>query len=708
MELVCGNAHHPSRTPASPCTPLALTALREEGFFWKREEEGAEGKDLRSLLQKVMAHNQELLAETNVIKFKDQDFNSLRDRCLSRGWLFEDETFPAMASSIGQKLLREKFFSNIEWKRPQDLSNGSPHFILEGVSRFDIQQGKAGDCWFLAALGSLTQNPRYLQKILMVQSFSHQYAGIFRFRFWQCGQWVEVVIDDRLPVVGKEYLFVHPRNDNQEFWPCLLEKAYAKLLGSYSHLHKGYLPDALVDLTGGVVSTIHLSSSPSHLLTVVKTAAMEGSLMTCATPKRDTSSAVMANGLVSGHAYTVTRAEQIQYRKGQEEIICLWNPWGKTEWKGRWSDGSREWQETSDPRKSQLYENKEDGEFWMSCQDFQKNFSHLSICTQTPITLDYGNTLRERWSLKVFMNQVVLRNTPGELQSKAHYLFYVQEQTEGTNVVVSFTVTGMPPSMEAEKEQFPLNFQVFQFHPTFRSPVQSINYQHSKRNFTASFHLNPGTYAVVPKKQRYETGFLLRIFLKMPDSDRSQRSNFGPRALKESPSETGSQQSIFYRYAQQGQEIDATQLQSLLNQELLTGPPGDTFSLDQCRSILALMDLQVNGRLNQEEFTRLWKRLVTCQCVFQNIQKSPGVLLSSDLGSAIANADFLAGISISDELLGLMTLRYSDPAHRVSFPSLVCFLMRLEAMAKTFRNLSKDGKGLYLTETEWMNLVMYN
>ncbi|XP_070285045.1 calpain-13 [Myotis yumanensis] len=691
-----------------------------------------------------MAHTLEPLSQMPVIKFKGQDFKTLRDHCLSRGLLFEDETFPAEISSIGPLLLQGKRLSRLQWERPKDLLMGKaePHFILEGASRFDIQQGKAGDCWFLAALGSLTQNPQHLQKILMNQSFSHQYAGIFCFWFWQCGQWVEVVVDDRLPVLNRRYLFVHPLN-NQEFWPCLLEKAYAKFRGSYQHLHYGYLPDALVDLTGGVVTSISLHSSPSDLVTMVKTAAKAGSLMTCATPAGPTGEATrMENGLVSQHAYTVTGAEQIQYRGGWEDLLRLWNPWGQDEWRGRWSDGSPEWQETRDPRKSQLYENKDDGEFWMSRQDFQENFSCLFICNQFPVSLDLGHMSHERWSQMTFKNRMTPGNTTGGcdwssswqmgccqrwshpvsegLQRDAQYIFSVPESVEGNNVVVSFNIA--PQNVKAEYEKFPLNFQVFKVDPQFqhfRERLPSSFFSRfrnaeegivtkAKYNLTKCFTLSPGTYVAVPSARREAVEFLLRIFLKMPDPDRNLGSGFNLRALQASLPENGSQQSIFYKYAQQGLGIDATQLQRLLNQEFLKGPPADTFSLDECRSIVALMDLKVNGQLDEEEFSRLWSRLVSCQSVFQNTQRNTGVFLSSDLRRAIKDTDFLAGVSVGSELLDLIALRYSDSAGRVSFPSLVCFLMRLEAMAKTFRNLSKDGKGLYLTEVEWMNLVMYN
>ncbi|GAB5569930.1 calpain-13 isoform X3 [Prionailurus iriomotensis] len=643
-----------------------------------------------------MAHNQETLAKTPVIKFKGQDFNFLRDHCLSRGLLFEDETFPAETSSIGLQLLQGKNLSRLMWRRPKDILEGKsePHFILEGASRFDIQQGKAGDCWFLAALGSLTQNPQHLQKILMDQSFSCHYAGIFRFRFWQCGHWVEVVVDDRLPILNREYLFVHPRNNNQEFWPCLLEKAYAKFHGSYLNLHYGFLPDALVDLTGGVVTGIDLHSFPSDLVMILKTAAKAGSLVTCGTPASPTGEARrMEDGLVSQHAYTVTGAERIQYRGSWEDLIRLWNPWGNTEWRGRWADGSPEWQETHHQWRRLLYENKDDGE------------------------------------------EELLRDT--------QFIFSVPESMEDNNVVMSFNI--MPQNLKAKDEKFPLTFKVFKVDPQ-ENAVKGI-VSKTKCNLTKYFSLSPGTYVVVIATYR-EVEFLLRIFLKMPDGDRNPSSNFSLTTLKASLLENGSQGSIFHKYAHQfqantkGLDIDATQLQSLLNQELLRGTPGDTFSLDECRSIVALMDgspeslgfcefytnaLTLQNKhsnhdssyhlssiygtprtvLSSKRMGGLSKRsfqgcgaVSSSASVFQNIQKRSGVFLSEDLWRAIKDA----GTTVSNQLLDLMTLRYSDHSGRVSFPSLVCFLLRLEAMAKTFQNLSNDGKGLYLTKMEWMNL----
>ena len=46
-------------------------------------------------------------------------------------------------------------------------------------------------------------------------------------------------------------------------------------------------------------------------------------------------------GLVPGHCYSILRL--LPKVDGYSTIVKIRNPWGRTEWKGRWSDGSAEW-----------------------------------------------------------------------------------------------------------------------------------------------------------------------------------------------------------------------------------------------------------------------------------------------------------------------------------------------------------------------------
>ena len=100
-----------------------------------------------------------------------------------------------------------------------------------GATRLDINQGMLGDCWLLAAIASLTQEKSLMNKVLRVGHYdefgSPGYCGAFQFSIWQDGDWVDVIIDDRLPTYRKKLVFMHSKEKN-EFWCALLEKAYAK------------------------------------------------------------------------------------------------------------------------------------------------------------------------------------------------------------------------------------------------------------------------------------------------------------------------------------------------------------------------------------------------------------------------------------------------------------------------------------------------
>ncbi len=53
---------------------------------------------------------------------------------------------------------------------------------------------------------------------------------------------------------------------------------------------------------------------------------------------RDDVEKKLDNGLVMGHAYSVTGANVLTVRGKEVNLVRIRNPWGQKEWNGDWSD----------------------------------------------------------------------------------------------------------------------------------------------------------------------------------------------------------------------------------------------------------------------------------------------------------------------------------------------------------------------------------
>lgn len=123
----------------------------------------------------------------------------------------------------------------------------NPHFTISGYSASDIQQGASGDCWWLAALGTIAHRKDLMEKICAVRN---EEVGVYGFIFHRDGEWISTVVDDYLyltesdfdleiyDATGKkarrhrkqkqsssEALFFAKCRDPNETWLPLLEKA---------------------------------------------------------------------------------------------------------------------------------------------------------------------------------------------------------------------------------------------------------------------------------------------------------------------------------------------------------------------------------------------------------------------------------------------------------------------------------------------------
>ena len=116
----------------------------------------------------------------------------------------------------------------------------------ESIDPKDIKQGLLGDCYFLSVLSVLAEHPHMIRN-LFVNDKANDF-GIYGVKFCKNGEWKEVVVDDKFPCFQGEPAFSKAQGD--ELWVLIMEKAWAKIHGSYERIEAGFAENVLRDLTG--------------------------------------------------------------------------------------------------------------------------------------------------------------------------------------------------------------------------------------------------------------------------------------------------------------------------------------------------------------------------------------------------------------------------------------------------------------------------
>ncbi len=217
----------------------------------------------------------------------------------------------------------------------------------------DLQQGQAGDCYFLAALASFAQ--RHPQKV--VDMIKDNKNGTYDVKFADRTVTIKAPSDAELGLYG-----------SGKGWMPIIEKGYAKyrdeknildfsndydLIGGGSTI----VGRGIKELTGNSFDTDIIKIVPDDKMRQkLKNATDNNKLMTASINKHLFGKDSL--GLPDGHVYTVlgfdSKTDKVQIR----------NPWGQTEAKGP-NGGPRD--------------GKDDGIFELSLAEFKQHFTQIAF-----------------------------------------------------------------------------------------------------------------------------------------------------------------------------------------------------------------------------------------------------------------------------------------------------------------------------------------
>ena len=151
-----------------------------------------------------------------------------------------------------------------------------------------LSLGKYTNPYLYSALTILSEDPSLVLPLFGDQTINQE--GIYHVNLCKDGVWRYIFVDDNFPVKSiagrKHMLFLHSRESEKgtvELWPSLIEKAIAKIYGTYLDLamaREDGMSDLFKMLTGAPVSIYHLSKDFRSFLIIIDSALKRNHIVT--------------------------------------------------------------------------------------------------------------------------------------------------------------------------------------------------------------------------------------------------------------------------------------------------------------------------------------------------------------------------------------------------------------------------------------------
>ena len=423
----------------------------------------------------------------------------------------------------------------------------------------------------------------------------------------------------------------------------------------------------------------------------------------------------LSSGISGGHAYTVTGFATAR----GTELIRVRDPWGtKREWRGAWSDGSREWNQISDSEKQQLglrYDH--DGEFWMSFEDFCRQYVRVSICHKADVTMDESLTLKlsqyegswvrgvsaggsSKYVNTIHTNpqyKVTLRDTDDADNVCTLTVALMQKYSRGFSnpkLKIGFSIY----SLTSDAERYIRNDRMTQNFFMNNRPVVS-SYFASIREIVKTVELPPGNYILIPSTvdPNYEGYFYLRVLTEKSSNRTAEmeseilssagHENENLEAYSDYQNEDSKMVQMlrptFDALAGSDEYISAPELITLFQVITKNEPSDEKADISHALAIMALFDKDNTGKLDFNEFMTLYHFYEKCKSLFTKYAKG-GKMSAGNVRYALENLD----INLPRSVIGSAIQRYgNERGNFMTFCNFVALTSKVKAVIGT---CSKD------------------